>query len=233
MKLLTTVARSWGLELTDLQRDQFALYADELRSWNEQFNLTAITDPDGIAVRHFLDSLRIAKSWGGVPGHLIDVGTGAGFPGLPLKILHPELRLTMVESIEKKATFLRHIAAELGLGEVDVVVARAEAVGREPQHRERYDMAVSRAVAELRVLCEYCLPLVRPGGRFLAPKGGQIAQEVELARGAIAKLGGQIAAVEPVELPEIEPRSLVVIDKIAPTSAQYPRAVGIPTKRPL
>ena len=233
MKLLITTAESWGLPLTQRQYEQFTHYAAELSRWNEQFNLTAITDPDGIAVRHFLDSLRIAMSWGAPPVTLIDIGTGAGFPGLPLKILYPEIALTLVESVEKKASFLHHMADELGFGDVQVVVARAETVGRELQHREQYQIVVSRAVAELRVLCEYALPLAQVGGRFLAPKGGQIAQEVEMARNAITRLGGQLYAVEPVELPSIEPRSLVVIDKIASTPEQYPRAVGIPAKRPL
>lgn len=233
MKQLLTTAEAWGIPLNQRQREQFAYYSDALRSWNEQFNLTAITDPEGIAVRHFLDSLRVALSWGQQPRSLIDVGTGAGFPGLPLKIFHPELRLTLVESVEKKARFLQHIAGELALEHVEIVVGRAETVGRDSAHREQYDIAVSRAVAELRILAEYCLPLCRVGGRFLAPKGGQITSEVEMARGAIQTLGGKLLAVEAVELPEIEPRSLIVVEKIAPTSDQYPRAVGIPAKRPL
>lgn len=233
MKVLTNTLRDWNVSLSDIQVEQFARYADELRNWNEQLNLTAIIDREGIAVRHFLDSLRVAQSWGAIPKRLIDVGTGAGFPGLPLKILHPEIQLTLVESIEKKANFLRHIAFELGLADVEVVVGRAEALGREPERREQYDVAVARAVAELRVLAEYCLPLVRVGGRFLAPKGGNVLEEAELARAGLAKLGGNLLAVEPVELPGIEPRTLVVIEKVAPTPAQYPRAIGIPSKRPL
>lgn len=233
MKQLITTAENWGIALNQQQRQQFARYSDELRSWNEQFNLTAITDPEGIAVRHFLDSLRVALSWGHVPQRLIDVGTGAGFPGLPLKILHPQLHLTLVESVEKKARFLRYIADDLGLDNVDIIVGRAETVGRDSSHREQYDVAVSRAVAELRILAEYCLPLCRTGGRFLAPKGGQITSEVEMARGAIQTLGGKLLAVEAVELPEIEPRSLIVVEKVGPTSNQYPRAVGVPAKRPL
>ncbi|HEX5691891.1 MAG TPA: 16S rRNA (guanine(527)-N(7))-methyltransferase RsmG, partial [Roseiflexaceae bacterium] len=182
---------------------------------------------------HFLDSLRCALSWGAEPDSLIDVGAGAGFPGLPLKILRPALHLTLVESIEKKAAFLRHIAAELGLQGVEVVVARAETVGRDAVHRERYDVAMARAVADLRVLAEYCVPLCRIGGRLLAPKGAQSAEEIERALPAIARLGGGPPVVEPVDIPETERRALVVIEKIAPTPAQYPRAVGVPTKRPL
>src|SRR5581483_8622234 len=198
--------------------------------WNARLNLTAIVDAEGIVTRHFLDSLRCALSWGEAPGSLIDIGSGAGFPGLPLKILRPALRLTLVESVGKKATFLRHLVERLGLGDVEVLVARAEAAGREPARREQYDIAVARAVAELRVLAEYCLPLCRIGGRFLAPKGAQIDAEVAAAQPASAGLGGRIVAIEPVELPGVEPRSLVVIEKVAPTPAEYPRAIGVPSK---
>ena len=141
--------------------------------------------------------------------------------------------MTLVESVAKKAAFLRHIVALLGLGDVVVLAARAEAVGRDEAHRARYDVAVARAVAELRVLAEYCLPFCRLGGRFLAPKGAGIERELLAAQAAISKLGGRIVAVEVVELPGVERRSLVVIEKIAPTPAQYPRAVGVPAKRPL
>jgi len=224
---------AWGLALDRRQLDQFVAYASELRRWNERVNLTAITDEREIVTRHFLDSLRCALSWGVSPHNLVDVGTGAGFPGLPLKILRPKLRLTLVESVEKKAAFLQHITAELGLSDVAVVVARAEAAGRDAAHRERYDVATARAVAELRVLAEYCLPLCRVGGRFLAPKGGQIEREIADAQAAISRLGGRLASVEAVDLPEVERRTLVVVEKVAPTPEQYPRAVGIPSKRPL
>jgi 16S rRNA (guanine527-N7)-methyltransferase len=231
--MLAATAASWGLPLSQAQLDQFALYSAELRRWNERVNLTAITDEPGIATRHFLDSLRCARSWGPAPESLIDVGAGAGFPGLPLKILRPELRLTLVESIAKKAAFLRHIADTLGLTDVEVVVARAEAAGRDPAHRERYAVAAARAVAELRVLAEYCLPLCRPGGRFLAPKGSAVEGELRAALPAIELLGGRLVAIEPVDLPGLEPRTLVVVEKIGPTPPQYPRASGVPAKRPL
>ena len=233
MHLLATTAATWGLRLDQGQLDQFSSYSAELRRWNERVNLTAISDDCKIAVRHFLDSLRCALSWGISPNSLIDVGAGAGFPGLPLKILRPELRLTLVESVEKKAAFLRHVVAELSLNDVSIVVGRAEIAGRAAAHREQYDVAVARAVAELRVLAEYCLPLCRLGGRFLAPKGGQIAGELADAQKAIDQLGGRIIALEDVELPGVERRALVVIEKIAPTPPQYPRGVGIPAKRPL
>ncbi len=232
-EILAPTAAAWGLRLTPAQLGQFAIYLEELQDWNARLNLTAIADAEGIVTRHFLDSLRCALSWGAAPASLIDIGTGAGFPGLPLKILRPALRLTLVESIGKKATFLQHVAAHLGLADVEVLVERAEATGRDSARREQYDVAVARAVAELRVLAEYCLPLCRPGGRFLAPKGAQIDAEVAAAQPAIAALGGRLMEVETVRLPGVEPRSLVVIDKVAPTPAQYPRAVGVPAKRPL
>ncbi|HET9222237.1 MAG TPA: 16S rRNA (guanine(527)-N(7))-methyltransferase RsmG [Roseiflexaceae bacterium] len=233
MEELATVAAHWGLHLDHHQLAQFARYAAELRRWNQRINLTAISDERGIVMRHFLDSLRCALSWGSAPSCLVDVGAGAGFPGVPLKILRPELRLTLIESVEKKAAFLRHIAAELSLSDVDVVVGRAEMIGRDAEYRERYDVAVARAVAELRVLAEYCLPLCRVGGRFLAPKGAQSADELGDAQKAIELLGGRIASVEDVDVPGVERRALVVVEKIAPTPPRYPRAVGVPAKRPL
>src|SRR5512145_114706 len=232
MDLLAVTAATWGLALNSTQLSQFMIYASELRRWNERINLTAISDESQIISRHFLDSLRCALSWGEIPGRLADIGTGAGFPGIPLKILYPELQLFLIESIGKKATFLRHIVDRLGLSGVEVVVARAEDVGHAEQHRERYDVVVARAVAELRILTEYCLPLCCVGGRFLAPKGPQLDREIKDAQTAITLLGGRIAALETVTLPGIEQRTLIVIEKIAHTPPLYPRAVGIPAKRP-
>jgi len=233
INLLANTAAAWGLTLSPAQLDQFDTYATELRRWNERVNLTAITDETGIVTRHFLDSLRCAQSWGSAPQRMVDIGAGAGFPGLPLKILRPALQLTLVESIAKKAVFLRHIVDTLGLTNVEIIVARAEDAGRDPAQRERYDVAVARAVAELRVLAEYCLPLCQIGGRFLAPKGARIEDEVQAALPAITQLGGRLVAIEPVELPELAPRTLVIIEKIARTPPQYPRAPGTPAKQPL
>ncbi len=233
MEQLQLYARALGIELNNQQLRQFQRYADELLRWNAQLNLTSITEVDGIIVRHFLDSLRAALSWSQPPSRLIDVGTGAGFPGVPLKILHPNLELTLVESIEKKGAFLHHIAAELGLSDVHIVIARAESIGHDPLHREQYDGVIARAVSEMRVLVEYCLPLCTIGGRFLAPKGSQGAEEAAAAQGAIGKLGGRLVAVEPVDLPGVDARTLVVVDKVSSTPPQYPRSIGIPAKRPL
>jgi 16S rRNA (guanine527-N7)-methyltransferase len=233
MDLLQTTAAAWGLALSDEQLAQLSLYADELLRWNDQLNLTAVTSRDAVITRHFLDSLRCALSWGDPPASLADIGSGAGFPGLPLKILRPNLRLTLVESIEKKAQFLRHMVATLGLADVQVLAARAEAIGHDPEHRERYEAVAARAVADLRVLAEYCLPLVAPGGRLLAPKGPHGADEAALAARAIEELGGRLLAVEPVTLPGEPDRTLVVIEKVRPTPARYPRRAGVPSKRPL
>jgi 16S rRNA (guanine527-N7)-methyltransferase len=233
MDELLKIATSWGLHLDQRQLEQFARYSAELRAWNTRVNLTSITDEREIVIRHFLDSLRCALSWGAAPSSLIDVGSGAGFPGLPLKILRPELRVTLVESVGKKAAFLQHIVAALGLHDVTVMTARAEVAGRDPQHREQYDVVTARSVAELATLVEYCLPFCRIGGRVLAPKGRDSDSEVARAHVAIARLGGQLIGVEPVEIPGVEPRTLVVVAKIAPTPAAYPRSVGIPAKRPI
>jgi 16S rRNA (guanine527-N7)-methyltransferase len=231
--LLAETAAGWGIELSARQLEQFVLYAAELRAWNERVNLTAITGEQEIATRHFLDSLRLALSWGDAPLSLVDIGAGAGFPGLPLAILNPALRLTLVESVAKKTAFLQHMVALLGLPHVQVLATRAEALGQDNSHREQYDVVTARAVAELRVLAEYLLPLCRVGGRALAPKGGVIDEELRAAEPAITKLGGRLAPVETVLLPGVEPRTLVVIDKLAPTPPAYPRAVGVPARRPL
>lgn len=234
LALLRHTAAGWNISLSHAQMQQFVRYAAEVRQWNERVNLTAITDPEAFVVRHVLDSLRCSWSWGKTPHALIDVGSGAGFPGVPLKIAFPALRLTLVESVRKKAAFLEHLVGVCGLDGVTVVQARAEQVGHDPQHRERYDVATARAVADLRVLAEYCLPLVQVGGCFLAPKGADIDAEVAAAHRAVTTMGGYLLAVEPVALPGVEvPRTLVVIGKTAPSPPGYPRRVGVPARRPL
>jgi 16S rRNA (guanine527-N7)-methyltransferase len=228
-------AGAFGVSLTSAQVEQFAVYESLLLAWNERISLTAIREPREIRIRHFLDSLSCVVATGPLDERaLIDVGSGAGFPGLPLKILFPTLKLTLVESVAKKARFLEHVAGELGLRDVTIVADRAEAVGREAAYRERYDWAVARAVAELRVLVELLLPLCRVGGAALAQKGESAATEVAAASEAIAVLGGGEARISTIQLPETDQvHYLVVIPKVRPTGDRYPRRPGIPAKRPL
>jgi 16S rRNA (guanine527-N7)-methyltransferase len=222
-------------DLTQKHIEAFAWYSAELREWNNRFNLTAITDPEGIEVRHFLDSLTCLLAVGAFSGEkVIDLGTGAGFPGLPLKILCPNLHLTLVEATKKKADFCSHIVAGLKLENVSVVHARAEELGQDPGYRQSHDVAVARAVAPLPVLIEYLLPLLRVGGYAIAQKGETAHSEAQAVEGAIGILGGQVDRLIPVELPGVvETRYLIVIKKVAATPEKYPRRTGIPEKRPL
>lgn len=232
-QLLLTTAQTWGLHLNATQLAQFARYAAELLRWNAQTNLTAITEREAIYVRHFLDSLALATQIGPPPHTLVDLGSGAGFPGLPLKLLYPSLELLLVDSVGKKTAFLQHIVTHLGLSGVRVWTGRAESLGHDPRERERHSLATARAVADLRVLAEYGLPLLRLGGLLLAPKGSDAANEAAAAAPALAKLGGRLSTITPVALPGLPARSIVVIEKIAPTDRHYPRTVGIPARRPL
>jgi 16S rRNA (guanine527-N7)-methyltransferase len=211
------------------------LYERELVDWNARFNLTAIRDPQEIHIKHFLDSLTCLLAMRKVSiGRLIDIGTGAGFPGIPIKIIYPKMQLTLVESVGKKAEFCRHVVKILDLQGVEVVQERAESLGQNPSYREQYDWAVARAVAILPVLAEYLLPLVRVGGSMLAMKGESGPAEAHSAERALRVLGGHLRQLLPVTLPGVvEERYLVVIDKVAATPDGYPRKVGIPSKRPL
>ena len=243
-------ARELGLRLTPGQLAAFQRYYEELVEWNQRFNMTTVVGYDEVQRRHFLDSLTCLLALPGwsrevegsalplvcapQPWLCLDVGAGAGFPGLPLKIVCPELRLTLLESTRKKVEFLLHIAAVLGLSDVDIVWDRAENLGQNPHYRERYDVVLARAVAELPVLAEFCLPFCRIGGRFVAQKGVEAEREVAQAAPALERLGGVLREVKEVRLPEQrERRALVVIDKAAPTPSAYPRRAGIPAKRPL
>jgi 16S rRNA (guanine527-N7)-methyltransferase len=233
LTLFTETASRWGLPLQAEQLAAFASYADELVLWNERVNLTAITRREEIYLRHFLDSLSCARFWGAIPHHVIDIGSGAGFPGLPLKIVFPHIQLTLLESVSKKAVFLDHMVATLGLQGVQVLPLRAEEAGRVPTLRGQADLVTARAVAELRVLLEYAMPLLRVGGQLLAPKGAAAAEEQQAASRALAILGAEITAVEPVDLPGLDERRIVVVRKITPTNERYPRSAGVPSRRPL
>jgi len=223
--------------LSPSQQTAFARYADELLAWNEHTNLTAIRSREEIYRKHFEDSLTCIQAWGEQPPHhLIDIGAGAGFPGLPLKIVYPAMQLTLVESVAKKTAFCQHIVTLLGLEGVTILAERAETLAQQPQHREQYDWAVARAVASLPVLAEYLLPFVRLGGHMLAQKGTLTQTQVELqaAANAIHTLGGNLRTVLPVQAAGLEEeRCLVIIRKAAPTPARYPRRPGMPTKKPL
>lgn len=232
--LLETIADEWRLNLSAAQLDQFERYSSELVRWNERTNLTNIVEPRAIVVRHFLDSLALALAWPtGAPDSLADIGTGAGFPGIPLKLLWPDMRLLLVESIGKKTEFLEHIVHTLGLSDVEIHTTRAELLGQDGRYREQFALVTGRAVASLSVLAEYCLPLCRIDGLFIAPKSADGAEQAVAAQAAIEQLGGVYQQTLNVQLPQVEPRTLVVVQKMHPTPAQFPRRVGVAQKRPL
>ncbi len=224
-----------NIELSPWQLSTVTHYMRELEKWNERYSLTAIHSPEKVRVKHFLDSFscyRMMKNT--APSRVIDVGTGAGFPGIPLKILFPNIHLTLVDSVKKKTDFCQHIIQELGLGGVEVIHGRAERLGKDEKHRESYDWAIARAVAQLSELSEYLLPFVKVGGRMLAMKGDSGPAEAQAAVEAIELLGGRLRHLEHLHLPGVtEDRYLVVIEKVAPTPGKYPRRVGVPAKRPL
>lgn len=213
----------------------FEQYFKLLKEWNQKINLTAITEPEEVFIKHFFDSLSCLKI---LPSKgffsLIDIGTGAGFPGIPLKILRPEMKLTLVESVQKKALFCKNVAHELALRDVLILNQRAEDVGQDPMHRETYDWAVARAVAALPTLLEYLLPLVKVGGKALAMKGTHVTSEIKQSEKALNILGGEI--IQPVQfvLPKnYGKRTLIQITKKHSTPVTYPRRPGVPAKKPL
>ena len=234
-KLVHDAQELFHIHLTGRQVMSLITYEKELVEWNQKFNLTAIRDVESIRTKHFLDSFSCVLAWkASPPARLIDVGTGAGFPGIPLKILYPNMKLTLVESVGKKAMFCQHIVSVLGLENVDVVKARAEDLGQDPKHRESYDWAIARAVAKLNVLSEYLIPFVKIGGRMLAQKGESGPAEAHSAESAMKLLGGKMEQLITVNLPGVvEDRYLVVVEKVAATPPKYPRKPGIPAKQSL
>ena len=231
---LSDLALDAGFELSDAQLAQFDNYKNLLVEWNEKMNLTAITEKHEVATKHFIDSLYGLKFLKNAK-NLIDVGTGAGFPGLPLKISNPDISLTLLDSLNKRLNFLNAVVDELGLSSVTTVHSRAEdgaACGS--SLRDSFDVAVSRAVANLSVLCEYCLPYVKVGGVFLAYKGGDVEDELAEAQNAIDLLGGEVNGVFKYTIPKTDiTHSIVVIKKIKPTPDKYPRQNGKIQKKPL
>lgn len=234
-KLILEAQQLFGVHLSTEKVAMLAAYERELLAWNEKFNLTAIRDVDGIRTKHFLDSFSCVLAWKSAPPlSLVDVGTGAGFPGLALKILYPAMRLTLVESVGKKANFCKHVATMLGLDDVEVLSIRAEDVGQMSAHREQYDWAVARAVAALPILAEYLLPLVKVGGGMLAQKGESGPREADSARKALKTLGGRLRPMVKITLPGVDDeRYLIIADKSAPTPSEYPRRAGVPAQKPL
>ena len=231
---LSDTAEKAGFSLTENQLIQFKNYAELLVEWNEKMNLTAITEPAEIVTKHFIDSLYGLKFLKGRKT-VIDVGTGAGFPGLPLKIAKPDIELTLLDSLNKRLTFLTEVKNQLGLDKTECVHSRAEdgAVLTSPL-REAFDVAVSRAVANLSCLCEYCLPYVKRGGVFLAYKGPDTEEEIENAQNAIEILGGELTGVYNYTIPETDiTHSIVVITKVKNTPEKYPRLQGKIQKKPL
>lgn len=233
--VLNAGAGELGLAFTEEQLEQFEKFYKLLEEANKSFNLTAITGEREAAIKHFLDSLTCQAKVSLKDGlQVVDIGTGAGFPGLPLKIYRSGIILTLVESLEKRVNFLRDVVASLGLKDTRVVHARAEDFCRDKEHREQYDLAVSRAVASLPVLAEYCLPAVKEGGLFVAMKGPNLGDETTAAKNALAILGGTLEDVINLRLPLVgDERNLVMVRKVGHTPAKYPRRAGMPQKKPL
>lgn len=218
-----------GLELTAEHYERLGIYARMLVEWNEKMNLTAITDPRGISLKHFLDSIIPLKKVS-VPAEakLIDVGTGAGFPGIPMKIYRPDIELTLLDSLNKRVNFLSEVCREAGIS-AECVHGRAEEFGRKPEYREKYDIAVARAVAAMPILAEYCLPYVKTGGKFLAMKGPN--EDYKAGEKAVKALGGEISDVMEYSLPDGDKRMLIAVRKISAVPEKYPRNSGQISKK--
>lgn len=231
--LLLADAEKLGISLSDDALAKFDLLAHLMIEQNKTMNLTAITDPDGIAVKHFADSISALTAADFESGaRVLDVGTGAGFPGLPLLIVRPDLRLTMLDSTAKKLKYVSSAAESLGLSP-EILHARAEEAGRKPEYREGFDVVCSRAVAALNVLCEYCLPFVKVGGCFIAMKSAKAGEEIEQAQAAIKLLGGKITDEKSFKLSDGGERNLIVIKKISHIPPKYPRVSAQIAKKPL
>ena len=226
-------ASTIGVRFSVEQMDKFYKYMNLLIEWNEKINLTAIIEPNEIILKHFIDSITILKDIkdGSI---VVDVGTGAGFPGIPLSIMNPTLKITLVDSLNKRLIFLQEVINELDLKNVELVHARAEEFGRNKKYREKFDVATSRAVANLATLSEYLLPLVKINGKAISMKAGNASQEIEDAKKAIKTLGGNINNIEEFKLPQSDiGRTIIIIDKISGTPGKYPRKPGTPAKEPI
>ena len=232
-QLLSDSVRQFGIDLTDKQLDMFDIYARMLIEWNEKFNLTAIKSPDDIVIKHFADSLSIMRSVSFEKNQsLVDVGTGAGFPGVPLLITNDPLNVTFVDSTAKKLTFISAVLEELSLNGT-TVVGRAEELGKSLDYREKFDYSTARAVSEMKIAAELCLPLTKKGGCFIAMKGAKASEEANLAENALAELGGKIEKIDSFELSDTGERTIFTVRKISQTPTKYPRNFSQISKHPL
>lgn len=237
MDLLARGASELGVRLTAGQLEQFQAYYRELVDWNRRVNLTAVTEYREVQVKHFLDSLTTCQALSDAvkaSGRLIDIGSGGGFPAIPIKLVCPMMTMALLDSVGKKTTFLEHLVGHLGLSEVEIFTGRAEDLALDPQLRESFDVAVSRGVAPMRIMMELALPFCRVGGSVVTLKKGNIEQEVEASLHAMEVLGGKLREMRGVTLEGLEDdRVLVVVDKVKPTPAKFPRRPGLPAKHPL
>lgn len=232
---MAEVLADWDIIMTEEQKIKFATYYDILVEKNKVMNLTAITEFDEVVEKHFLDSISLIKVMDlHTSKRVLDLGTGAGFPGIPLKIMFPELKVTLADSLNKRILFLNEVTEALKLTDITAVHARAEELARNKDYREKFDLCVSRAVANLSTLSEYCLPFINTSGKFVSYKAGEIDSEVNDAKKAIFLLGGEVEDIVKFDLPNSDiHRSFVVIKKSHPTPKVYPRKAGTPSKTPL
>ncbi len=232
-EILINGAKEYGISLTGIQVQKFFKYKDVLMEWNKKINLTAIEEDKDIVIKHYIDSLSALSYLEDTPLSVIDIGTGAGFPGIPLKIAYPILNIVLLDSLEKRVKFLNQAVADLDLKGITAVHGRAEDFGLKKEYREKFDIAVARAVASLPVLLEYCMPFIKTGGRFIAMKGSSI-EELGASEKALRVLGGEIEKVDGITLPFSDiKRNIVVIKKLRQTPTAYPRKAGKPSKEPL
>ena len=231
---LQTAAEKFNIALNAEQLKQFDTFYRLVVEWNNKINLTAITEPSDFAVKHIIDSISI---WNDKKFHnvetLIDVGTGAGFPAIPLKIYRPHLKITLLDSLAKRINFLKVVSEELGFDDIDFLHSRAEDAAHNPKLREDFDLAVSRAVAKLNILAEYCLPFVKVGGYFAALKGSSVEEELQESKAAVKILGGVDVECISITLPNDNERNLIYIKKVSKTAGKFPRKAGVPERKPL
>lgn len=233
--ILNEASNNVGLDFNEKKYQQFMRYKDLIKEWNEKINLTAIKEDEDIVKKHFIDSMKVFKFDGLKDAkNVIDIGTGGGFPGIPMKIMKPEINIVLLDSLNKRIKFLNEVIKDLELKNISAIHGRAEDFAQEHQYREKFDVAVSRAVANLTVLSEYCIPYIKVGGFFVAMKGPAAEEEIKCSQNAIRKLGGRIEHIEKVQIEDSDLKhNLIIISKISGTHRQYPRKAGIVSKNPL